>query len=240
MSNRKRLSSNHLNTRDEENAVHFVEIEDQDEKKKVESSHYFIFVFAVVLLIFFLHSVFVKMMHSQASSPMTIVDANPFIDPALAENVLGIHPAISFEKVSGSKIDIGLDSESPKKSLELLKIDRIQNNPVDESKENVVENSVVEDKKSEEDLQSLEMIAHTQIEEIREMKKNGVIIENDALAQDRIKIAQETIRKLLRLKYGPEPYQVDMELKFPLSLSTDMQHPENEIFVLTMELGSAE
>ena len=56
------------------------------------------------------------------------------------------------------------------------------------------------------------------IESIREFKKKGKIIEKDSEAKLKVLELQTSLRKLIPLLYGPEPYIVEMTLKFPASM----------------------
>lgn len=56
------------------------------------------------------------------------------------------------------------------------------------------------------------------IEDIRTMKITGTVIETSAEAQIKVNELQETLRKLIPLMYGEEPYTVEMLLKFPESM----------------------
>ena len=56
------------------------------------------------------------------------------------------------------------------------------------------------------------------IESIREFKKKGKIIEKDTEAQLKVLELQTSLRKLIPILYGPEPYIVEMTLKFPASM----------------------
>ena len=57
-----------------------------------------------------------------------------------------------------------------------------------------------------------------QIDEIRKMKQQGTVMEEDATAKQKIKEMQVTCRQYLKLRYGPEPYYFVIELQFPKSM----------------------
>jgi len=66
--------------------------------------------------------------------------------------------------------------------------------------------------------EDLEANALEDIERIRTMKKEGVVIETNAEAQILVKQVQDVLRVVLEHKYGKGPYQIAMELEFPDSL----------------------
>lgn len=71
---------------------------------------------------------------------------------------------------------------------------------------------------------------NVQIEEIRKMKLNGVIMETDKAALDNIHYLQENLRQYIHDKYGSPPYIIEMSLKFPNSMSEyENQDPFNKI-----------
>lgn len=73
------------------------------------------------------------------------------------------------------------------------------------------------------------------IEEIRGLKRSGVVIETSDEAKAKVEQLQTLLRVLVPLKYGPEPYTVTMHLKFPESMPDYLSAgSEGEI---TFELG---
>ena len=68
------------------------------------------------------------------------------------------------------------------------------------------------------DLEAMRKQLEDQIEGIRALKRSGVVMEEDEQAKLKIREMQELCRKYLKLKYGPEPYQVVIELEFPRSM----------------------
>ena len=64
----------------------------------------------------------------------------------------------------------------------------------------------------------LQTKCNTMIEEIRGLKRSGVVIENDLTAQLKVQTLQACLQKLVPLMYGEEPYIVEMQLKFPESM----------------------
>lgn len=82
-----------------------------------------------------------------------------------------------------------------------------------------------------EDLTSLRDRAEKLVENVRELKNRGVVIETDAAAKVAVSAAQDAIRTLLRREYGEGPYYVDMELVFPKSM------PDFDRGVVTIELA---
>jgi hypothetical protein len=56
------------------------------------------------------------------------------------------------------------------------------------------------------------------IEQIRALKRNGVVIETSPDAQELIGKLQPLLREVLLETYGPEPYHVEMLLEFPESM----------------------
>ena len=56
------------------------------------------------------------------------------------------------------------------------------------------------------------------INEIRSMKSKGKVIETSSEAKEKISTLQPLLRKYITSKYGPEPYFVEMTLKFPESM----------------------
>ena len=89
---------------------------------------------------------------------------------------------------------------------------------------------VVRQGKSE-DLTSLRDRAEKLVENVRELKNRGVVIETDAAAKEAVSAAQDALRTLLRREYGEGPYYVDMELVFPKSM------PDFDRGVVTIELA---
>jgi hypothetical protein len=68
------------------------------------------------------------------------------------------------------------------------------------------------------DLETIKVQLEEMIEGIRALKRSGVVMEEDEEAKRKIKEMQELCRKYLKQKYGPEPYQVVIELEFPKSM----------------------
>jgi hypothetical protein len=69
-----------------------------------------------------------------------------------------------------------------------------------------------------ESLKVLEDKVTAAVEELRNLKRNGAVMETDPTALEKIAAVQVEIRKLLVLKYGPPPYRVAMKLTFPESM----------------------
>ena len=55
-------------------------------------------------------------------------------------------------------------------------------------------------------------------EEVRAIKKTGVIMETDPASLEATKKLQAVARKLIVAKYGPGPYRVKVDLEFPASI----------------------
>lgn len=55
-------------------------------------------------------------------------------------------------------------------------------------------------------------------EEVRAIKKTGVIMETDPTSLEATKKLQAVARKLIVAKYGPGPYRVKVDLEFPASI----------------------
>jgi hypothetical protein len=79
-----------------------------------------------------------------------------------------------------------------------------------------------------------------EIEELRELKNTGTVIETDQYAQTRITSLQESIRCFLIEKYGPPPYIVEMTLHFPESMRDNGCDNIQDLETITIELGSIE
>lgn len=56
---------------------------------------------------------------------------------------------------------------------------------------------------------------YAKIEEIRNMKKNGIVMETDSVALGKISILQDELRIFIKENYGSPPYKIEMTLKFP-------------------------
>jgi hypothetical protein len=88
------------------------------------------------------------------------------------------------------------------------------------------------------DSDELEKTVTEKLEEIREMKRNHVVLETDEKAQAKIHAVQDLLRHLLKIRYGPEPYHVEMTLRFPESMPDyATAGPTGKIY---FELGPAE
>ena len=76
------------------------------------------------------------------------------------------------------------------------------------------------------------------VEELRNMKKNGVIMETDDVALGKISILQDNLRVFIKEKYGPPPYKIEMTIKFPYIMTEyESQDPYE---TLTFELAPIE
>lgn len=81
-------------------------------------------------------------------------------------------------------------------------------------------------------VQALMEDVHKSIEKVREMKySQHLVMEKDETAQSAIHLLQGLLRELLLLRYGPEPYLVDIVLEFP-----DVM-PGNKEETLTVKLA---
>lgn len=74
---------------------------------------------------------------------------------------------------------------------------------------------------------------YAQIERIREMKSNGVVIETDTTALETIKMLQEALQVFIPEKYGPPPYKIEMCIEFPASMNEDL----DPFGIITFELA---
>lgn len=63
--------------------------------------------------------------------------------------------------------------------------------------------------------QDLEKQVDDILSEIRSMKRDGTVIEEDEHAKELVNQVQEKLRHLIPMKYGPSPYYVEMSLTFP-------------------------
>jgi hypothetical protein len=63
-----------------------------------------------------------------------------------------------------------------------------------------------------------------QIEEVRTLKRSGVVTETDDEAKALIKELRKTCREYLLKEYGPEPYYIEMSLVFPSTMSDFSTH----------------
>ena len=97
----------------------------------------------------------------------------------------------------------------------------IELTPISDVKDIPLQNEV----RSVQDINSVEKSMLSKIEEIRDMKfKKKIVIENDENAQNKINIVQNEIREFLTLKYGPGPYYIKMNIKFPESIPLTKSH----------------
>jgi hypothetical protein len=80
----------------------------------------------------------------------------------------------------------------------------------------------------------LESKASTIIEKIRSLKNQGTVIETDAVAQIQVKELQQILRKFIPMKYGSEPYTVEMKLRFPSTMPDFGTLGENGRLVFTL------
>lgn len=58
-------------------------------------------------------------------------------------------------------------------------------------------------------------VVEAHIDELRRMKKSGVVMETDEAAKKKIAVLQDELRTFIVQEYGPEPYRVEMTLTFP-------------------------
>jgi hypothetical protein len=80
-------------------------------------------------------------------------------------------------------------------------------------------------------LVDLEYEALEAIDELGKMKQSGIVMEFDRHAQERIKVAQSLLTKLLVEKYGAGPYYVAMHILFPESMRVDGATSEEEVII---------
>lgn len=71
---------------------------------------------------------------------------------------------------------------------------------------------------SVEDLTEQGIQLSEKISALREMKRSGTVMEKDEAALSLIADLQSQLRRYLILRYGPEPYRVEMLLQFPESM----------------------
>ncbi len=82
---------------------------------------------------------------------------------------------------------------------------------------------------------NLESKVKQQIELVRKLKfVDHIVMEQDETAKREIAVLQDLLRKFVPMKYGPEPYVVEMTLHFPDSMHED-NRPDEE--VISFELG---
>ena len=86
------------------------------------------------------------------------------------------------------------------------------------------ENRIDELQKASEDL----------IEKLRTMKQHGTVMETNTEAKLLINKLQIDLRELVVLKYGPEPYFVEMKLSFPDSMINDANQDKEATIVLEL------
>lgn len=78
-------------------------------------------------------------------------------------------------------------------------------------------------------------MVESQISKIRNMKFNQrVVMETDANAKKEINILQTLLREYLKSIYGPEPYHMEMQLKFPLSMIKSPEDHKEESIVIEL------
>lgn len=89
------------------------------------------------------------------------------------------------------------------------------------------ENSIKFEQESEAELQSnpdldaqqiLKEESEALISDIRKLKSQGVVMETDPIAKEKITNLQQKLRTLVPMIYGPEPYKIEMTLQFPESM----------------------
>jgi len=77
-----------------------------------------------------------------------------------------------------------------------------------------------------------------QITKLRHMKfQDHLVMETNALALTEIAKLQSMLRPYLLHKYGPEPYHVEMELKFPVSMISSSSSEKKESESIVFELA---
>lgn len=86
----------------------------------------------------------------------------------------------------------------------------------------------------EKSLAEQEEEAQALILKIREMKSHGAVIETDEEAKKQVANLQNVLRKVIVLKYGPEPYYLKMKLKFPESMPDFATAGEEGIIIIKM------
>jgi cyclophilin family peptidyl-prolyl cis-trans isomerase len=88
---------------------------------------------------------------------------------------------------------------------------------------------------SEDSIDILQTKVKQQIELVYKLKfEDHLVMEQDEIAKREIQLLQELLRKFIPQKYGPEPYQVEMTLRFP-----DTMRVENraDTEIVLFELG---
>lgn len=71
-----------------------------------------------------------------------------------------------------------------------------------------------------------------QIEKVRHLKQSGVVMETSDEAKSEIAILQEKLRILLKSRYGPQPYTIEMKLEFPDSMLESGPREDKILFEL--------
>jgi hypothetical protein len=79
-------------------------------------------------------------------------------------------------------------------------------------------NAALDVKKSSSSVEELYSKLQQQIEEVRALKRSGVVMETSDKAKALIKELRRTCREYLLREYGPEPYYVEMSLLFPSTM----------------------
>eukprot|EP01038_Epipyxis_sp_PR26KG_P007744 gene7744-10521_t len=72
------------------------------------------------------------------------------------------------------------------------------------------------------------------VETVRKLKHSGVVMETDPKAKEAIEALQHVLPSFLLMKYGAEPYRIEMVIQFPDSMKSDTSPIEETI---TFNLG---
>lgn len=78
---------------------------------------------------------------------------------------------------------------------------------------------------------------HNQIDKLRHMKSNGVIMETDSDALSEINILQDLLRSTIPDIYGSPPYHIEMCIEFPACMN---HHNADPFDTITFELPPIE
>ena len=82
----------------------------------------------------------------------------------------------------------------------------------------VAEDARIKEESMKKDELSLSYEADGLINELRDLKKIGTVMEKDPKALILIQKLQEVLRSLVPLRHGPEPYLIEIKLRFPKSM----------------------